>query len=143
VGTDGDAQGRDLRRSIGFVMDTPVSGRRFRIMTLVDDFTRECLDGNGHLTRRPKIRREIDCIGRLRGYPKMLVSDNGTEFTSNAILGWQQEHDVEWHYIAPGNALDGVRLKPRRSQSPYRLQRYCATLGHRSCGRSLPAFRLG
>jgi putative transposase len=32
----------------------------------------------------------------------MIVSDNGTEVTSNAILAWQQERDVEWHYIAPG-----------------------------------------
>jgi putative transposase len=31
----------------------------------------------------------------------MIVSDNGTELTSSAILSWQQEHDVEWHYIAP------------------------------------------
>ena len=35
----------------------------------------------------------------------MIVSDNGTEFTSNAILAWQQEHDVEWHYIAPGKPM--------------------------------------
>jgi putative transposase len=32
----------------------------------------------------------------------MIVSDNGTELTSNAILAWQQEHDVKGHYIAPG-----------------------------------------
>jgi hypothetical protein len=32
--------------------------------------------------------------------PRVIVSDNGTEFTSNAILAWQQRHDVEWHYIA-------------------------------------------
>ena len=35
----------------------------------------------------------------------MIVSDNGTELTSNAILAWQQEHDVEWHYIAPGKPM--------------------------------------
>ena len=35
----------------------------------------------------------------------MIVSDNGTEFTSNAILAWQQERDVEWHYIAPGKPM--------------------------------------
>ena len=35
----------------------------------------------------------------------MIVSDNGTEFTSNTILAWQQEHDVEWHYIAPGKPM--------------------------------------
>ena len=35
----------------------------------------------------------------------MIVSDNGTELTSNAILRWQQEHGVEWHYIAPGKPM--------------------------------------
>jgi Zinc-binding dehydrogenase len=35
-------------------------------------------------------------------YPCMIVSDNGTELTSNAILAWQQQRGVEWHYIAPG-----------------------------------------
>ena len=35
----------------------------------------------------------------------MVVSDNGTELTSNAILAWQQERDVEWHYIAPGKPM--------------------------------------
>jgi putative transposase len=35
----------------------------------------------------------------------MIVSDNGTELISNAILSWQQEHDIEWHYIAPGKPM--------------------------------------
>jgi putative transposase len=47
------------------------------------------------------VARELDRIAELRGYPCMLGSDNGTELTSNAILAWQQEHAVEWHYIAP------------------------------------------
>jgi putative transposase len=34
-----------------------------------------------------------------------VVSDNGTELTSNAILSWQQQHAVEWHYIAPGKSM--------------------------------------
>ena len=35
----------------------------------------------------------------------MIVSDNGTEFTSNAVLHWSKEHRVEWHYIAPGKLM--------------------------------------
>jgi putative transposase len=38
----------------------------------------------------------------MRRAPYMVVSDNGTELTSRAILGWQHERGVEWHYIAPG-----------------------------------------
>lgn len=99
-------KGRNLRWSLDFVMDTMVSGRRFRILTVVDDFTRECLGlvVDTSLTG-PRVVRELDRIGELRGYPRMLVSDNGTEFTSNAILAWQRDRDVEWHYIAPGKPM--------------------------------------
>jgi putative transposase len=88
------------------VTDTLVSGRRFRILTLVDDFTRECLGlvVDTSLTGL-RVVRELDCIVELRGRPQMIVSDNGTELTSNAILSWQQEHDIEWHYIAPGKPM--------------------------------------
>jgi putative transposase len=99
-------QGRNLRWSLDFVTDTLVSGRRFRILTLVDDFSRECLSlvVDTSLTGL-RVVRELDCIVELRGRPRMIVSDNGTELTSNAILSWQQEHDIEWHYIAPGKPM--------------------------------------
>jgi putative transposase len=99
-------QGRNLRWSLDFVADTLVSGRRFRILALVDDFTRECLGlvADTSLTGL-RVVRELDRIAELRGYPCMLVSDNGTELTSNAILAWQQQHDVERHYIAPGKPM--------------------------------------
>jgi putative transposase len=79
---------------------------RLDILTLVDDFTRECLGlvVDTSLTGR-RVARELDRVAELRGYPCMLVSDNGTELTSNAILAWQQEHAVEWHYIAPGKPM--------------------------------------
>jgi len=99
-------QDQNLRWSLDFVMDTTVSGRRFRILTLVDDFTRECLGlvADTSLTA-PRVVRELDRIIETRGGPRMIVSDNGTEFTSNAILAWQQERDIEWHYIAPGKPM--------------------------------------
>ena len=99
-------QGQNLRWSIDFVADTLAAGRRFRILTMVDDFTRECLGlvVDTSLTGL-RVARELDRVAELRGYPCMLVSDNGTELTSNAILAWQQEHAVEWHYIAPGKPM--------------------------------------
>ena len=86
--------------------DTLAAGRRFRIFTLVDDFTRECLGlvVDTSLTGL-RVARELDRIAEQRGYPCMVVSDNGTELTSNAILAWQHEHAVEWHYIAPGKPM--------------------------------------
>ena len=49
--------------------------------------------------------RELTTIIERRGKPRMIVSDNGTEFTSNAILRWSKEHRIEWHYIAPGKPM--------------------------------------
>jgi putative transposase len=99
-------QNPNLRWSLDFVMDTLASGRRFRILTVVDDFTRECLTlvPDTSLTA-PRVVRELDRIIETRACPRMIVSDNGTEFTSNAILAWQQERDIEWHYIAPGKPM--------------------------------------
>ena len=46
--------------------------------------------------------RELTALIERRGRPGMIVSDNGTEFTSTAILAWAEDHRVAWHYIAPG-----------------------------------------
>src|SRR4051794_2182427 len=75
-------QDRNLRWSLDLVADTLVSGRRFRILTLVDDFTRECLGlvVDTSLTGL-RVARELDRIAELRNYPCMIVSDNGTELT--------------------------------------------------------------
>jgi putative transposase len=99
-------QDQNLRWSLDFVMDTLSSGRRFRILTLVDDFTRECLGlvVDTSLTALRAVR-ELGQIIESRGCPRMIVSDNGTEFTSNAILAWQEGFGIEWHYIAPGKPM--------------------------------------
>jgi putative transposase len=96
-------QGSNQRWSLDFVSDTLADGRRFRVLVVVDDFTRECLalvadtSLSGH-----RVVRELDRIIEGRGRPQLIVSDNGTELTSHAILRWQEERGVEWHYIAPG-----------------------------------------
>jgi putative transposase len=48
---------------------------------------------------------ELDIIAEHRTYPCMIVSDNGTRLTSNAILAWQEDRQVEWHYIAPDKPM--------------------------------------
>jgi putative transposase len=86
-------QDRNLRRSLDFVADTLVSGRRFRILVVDTSLT------------GLRVARELDRIAELRNDPCMIVSDNGTELTSNAILAWQQDRGVEWQYIAPGKPM--------------------------------------
>ncbi len=49
-----------------------------------------------------RVARELDALITMRGRPSMIVSDNGTELTSRAILEWTNKARLEWHYIAPG-----------------------------------------
>ena len=96
-------QGPNQRWSLDFVADQLIDGRRFRVLVVVDDFTRECLAlvVDTSLSGQ-RVARELDTLIALRARPLMVVSDNGTELTSHAILQWQEDHAVEWHYIAPG-----------------------------------------
>ena len=96
-------QGPNQRWSLDFVSDAFSDGRRFRILAVVDDFTRECLClvADTSLTGL-RVARELDAVIAIRGRPASCVSDNGTELTGVAILRWTQERRVEWHYIAPG-----------------------------------------
>jgi putative transposase len=91
------------RWSLDFVSDQMTDGRRFRILAVVDDCTRECLAlvPDTSIGGR-RVARELDAIVGRRGRPTTIVSDNGTELTSNAILAWADETGVGWHYIAPG-----------------------------------------
>jgi putative transposase len=94
------------RWSLDFVADQMTDGRRFRMLAIVDDCTRECLALVADTSLSGvRVARELDRLLAGRGRPKMIVSDNGSEFTSNAILGWADAARVEWHYIAPGKPM--------------------------------------
>jgi putative transposase len=92
------------RWSLDFVSDQMTDGRRFRILTVIDNCTRECLALVADTSLSgARVARELDAIIAQRGRrPDTIVSDNGTEYTSNAILAWTDDSGVGWHYIAPG-----------------------------------------
>jgi putative transposase len=99
-------QGPNQRWSLDFVSDMLADGRRFRVLVVVDDFTRECLALIVDTSLSGiRVARELDALLAVRNRPLMIVSDNGTELTSRAILQWQEDRRVEWHYIAPGKPM--------------------------------------
>ena len=95
--------GPNQRWSLDFVADALAWGRRFRILAVVDDFTREALAlvVDTSIGGR-RLARELDALIARRGKPAIIVSDNGTEMTSRAILEWTNRTGLAWHYIAPG-----------------------------------------
>jgi putative transposase len=88
---------------LDFMSDVLQAGRRFRVFNVEDQLTREGLVAEVD-TSLPGLRvvRALDRLVAARGKPAMIVSDNGTELTSNAMLRWAEDNGVEWHYIAPG-----------------------------------------
>jgi len=91
------------RWSLDFVHDQLATDRRFRVLDVVDDVTRECLAAVVDTSISGKrVVRELGGLTARRGAPKMIVSDNGTELTSNTVLVWAGDAGVEWHHIAPG-----------------------------------------
>ncbi|MGA1764562.1 MAG: IS3 family transposase [Ilumatobacteraceae bacterium] len=96
----------NARWSVDFVQDQFADGRRFRILNVIDDVTKESLAAvvDTSISGR-RVARELTALIERRGKPGVIVSDNGTEFTSNAILEWAEKMRVKWHYIAPGKPM--------------------------------------
>ena len=85
------------RWSLDFVHDQMITGRRFRVLNVVDDVTRECLAAVPDTSISGKrVVRELKGLVAVHGKPGMIVSDNGTELTSNAVLEYCGEARIEW-----------------------------------------------
>ena len=98
--------------SLDFVSDQLTDGRRFRALTVVDNCTRECLALIADTSLSgARVARELAAIIQRRGKPMMIISDNGTEFTSNAILAFVDKRKVDWHYIAPGKPTQNAFIE--------------------------------
>jgi putative transposase len=84
------------RWSLAFVSDQFTDGRRFRVLAIVDDCTRENLSG-------VRVARELDQLIAERGRPRMIVSDNGSEFVAKAVQKWITAVGAKTAYITPGS----------------------------------------
>ena len=99
----------NARWSLDFVSDQFANGRRFRVLNIVDDATKECLGAipDTSISGR-RVARELTSIVTRRGKPGSIVSDNGTEFTCNAMLAWCKDNAIDWHFIAPGKPIQNA-----------------------------------
>jgi putative transposase len=109
-------QAINQRWSLDFVADTLSDGRRFRILCIVDDFSRECLATVVDTSLGGvRVVRELERLVQERGAPQTVVSDNGSELTSVAVLRWTAER-VEWHYIQPGKPIQNAFIESFNSR---------------------------
>ncbi len=91
------------RWSMDFVSDQLASGRRFRVLNIVDDFNRECVGqlADTFISGR-RLARFLDEIAQQRSLPASIVCDNGPELTSKAMFFWARERKVTLAFIQPG-----------------------------------------
>jgi putative transposase len=100
-------RGEAERALVGrLVHDQLSNGRCLRIRNVINDVTKECLAAiaDTSISGR-RVARELDAIIAWRGKPDLIISDHGTEFTSNAMLAWAQSGRTAWHFIAPGKPM--------------------------------------
>ena len=105
------------RWGMDFIHDACVDGRRFRCLTLVDEFTRECpaieVDTSLPATR---VIAVLDELARARGLPKSLVVGHGPEFMSQALDRWAYQHGVVLEVIRPGKPVENAYIESFHSR---------------------------
>ena len=98
--------------SLDFVADQLADGRRFRALTVLDVFTRECLAIEAGVSLRGEhVVATLNDILKERAVPKKLCCDNGSEFTSQLVDLWAYQHQVKLDFSRPGKPTDNAYIE--------------------------------
>lgn len=101
--------GMNQRWSMDFVSDQMADGRKLRMLTVVDDYSRQSLgiEVDTSLSGQ-RVCRVLDRLVEKNGHPERIVMDNGPEFTGKALDQWAYEHRVELQFIEPGKPVQNA-----------------------------------
>jgi putative transposase len=132
-----------------FIADRTVNGGALKWLTLVDEYTRECLAL--HVDRAVSgadVRRVLARVVGRRGPPRRIRSDNGSEFIGEALSQWlpaQAPKRSRWRRRAPGRTASASRSTAGSGMSSWRWRssRTCRTLGPKGCGSGASTTRRG
>lgn len=111
------------RWSMDFVSDQLAPGRRFRVLNIVDDFSRESVAQIPEFSiSGQRVARELDRLNRP--LPETIVCDNGPEFTSKAMFFWTKRTGVKLHFIQPGKPTQNAFVESFNGK----FREYCLNL---------------
>ena len=100
------------RWSMDFLLNSLSDGRRLRVLTLIDDFTRECLAIEvGTSLPGARVVKVVDQVSNFRGAPRTIVVDNGPEFAGKALDRWAYDRGVGLHFIEPGKPVQNAYIE--------------------------------
>lgn len=119
--------------SMDFVFDELANSRRIKLLTIVDDCTKESVQIVAD-TAMPAayVTRVLDRLQGERGLPKVIRTDNGPEFAGRVMQGWAAKHGVEWRFIQPGKPVQNAYIESfnSRVRDECLSQHWFASLGH-------------
>lgn len=100
------------RWSMDFVSDSIFTGRRFRALTIVDDYTRECpaIEVDTSLGGR-RVVNVLNRLAEIRGLPEVITIDNGPEFAGKALDEWAYRRGVKLSFIRPGKPIENAYIE--------------------------------
>ncbi|EMF89066.1 putative insertion element IS407 [Leptospira santarosai str. ST188] len=100
------------RWSMDFMSDSLYSGRRFRILNIIDDFGRFAVATEAEFSiTSERLVRILNEVSEVHSLPKQIVVDNGPEFTSKVFLRWAFEKGVDIHFITPGKPTENAFIE--------------------------------
>jgi len=101
------ATARNERWSMDFIHDSISGGRKFKNLTIVDDYTKECplILVETSITGK-RVAEELNKLKESIGLPKEITVDNGPEFISNALDEWAYKNGVRLYFITPGEPTE-------------------------------------
>jgi putative transposase len=95
-----------------FVHDQLTTGRSIRLLTIVDNFSRESVAIEvGHSLRAADVIRTLSRLKVVRGLPRVITVDNGSEFSGNEMDRWAHENSVQLHFIRPGKPVENAFIE--------------------------------
>ncbi|MBB5365731.1 DDE-type integrase/transposase/recombinase [Deinococcus humi] len=100
------------RWSLDFMSDQLASGQRFRVLNVVDHFTRECLAMHvGVSITGHDVVRELAAVVRFRGRPQAIITDNGPEFVGKALDLWTHETGITYLFTRSGKPVENTYIE--------------------------------
>jgi len=106
------AERPDQRWSMDFVSDALDTGRRFKVLTIVDDYSRECpaLEVDTSLNGK-RVVQVLERLAALRGLPEVITVDNGPEFSGKTLDEWAYKNKVRLNFIRPGKPVENAYIE--------------------------------
>lgn len=106
------AKRTDQRWSMDFVSDALDTGRRFKVLTIVDDYSRECpaMEVDTSLNGK-RVVQTLERLAALRGLPEVITVDNGPEFSGKTLDGWAYKNKVHLNFIRPGKPVENAYIE--------------------------------